>query len=128
MVENRKVERKRTVLRGTIIFNNRNSTVDCLVRNFATIGAKLAVDDLIGLPEMFELHIPQKGRSFMARIVWRAGNEVGVEFRDEAANKSSGQAGDGSADRLRELERENAVLRKQVADLQQQLERYFQTV
>ncbi len=58
MAEQRKVIRARTVFRASIIFNNRNSSIDCLVRNFSESGAKIIVDELITFPQQFELHIP----------------------------------------------------------------------
>ncbi len=134
MAEQRKVIRARTVFRASIIFNNRNSSIDCLVRNFSESGAKIIVDELITFPQQFELHIPQKGRTFTALVIWRIGKEVGVGFVNEMVNQTAIPTGPGAghglpvgagiADKMRELERENAKLKKLVADLQQQMARY----
>jgi len=51
MAEQRKMIRARTVFRASIIFNNRNSSIDCLVRNFSESGAKIIVDELITFPQ-----------------------------------------------------------------------------
>lgn len=126
MSELRKGARARTVLRATIIFNNRNSSIDCTVRNFSDTGAKIIIDETIAVPQQFELHVPQKGRSFAAKVVWRRGNEIGLEFENELINKNALPVGHDLADRLRELERENAALKKKCADLQNQLNRYME--
>ena len=67
-------------------------------------------------------------------VIWRIGKEVGVGFVNEMVNQTAipigagaGNglpAGAGIADKMRELERENAKLKKLVADLQQQMARY----
>ena len=128
MTEQRKVLRARMVFRASIIFNNHNSSIDCLVRNFSEAGAKIIVDEYMTFPQQFELHIPQKGRSFTALVIWRSGKEVGVEFVNEMVNKTAiptgANAGAGDlAGQLRELERENAKLKKLVAELQNQVVR-----
>ena len=126
--------RARTVFRASIIFNNRNSSIDCLVRNFSESGAKIIVDQLITFPQQFELHISQKGRTYTAQVIWRIGKEVGVGFVNEMVNQTAIPIGAGTghglpvgtgiADKMRVLERENAKLKKLVADLQQQMARY----
>lgn len=125
--EQRGAVRSRTVLRGMIIYNNRNSTIECLVRNFGETGAKIIIDEAMSFPQNFELAIAQKGLSYMAKVVWRNGNETGVEFVNEVVNQNLVQVGNDMAGHLRELERENAALKKKVADLQNQLTRYFES-
>jgi hypothetical protein len=124
MDEQRKVMRARTVYRGSIVFNNNNSTIDCLVRNFSELGAKIIVDESITFPQQFQLLVPQKGRTFTAMVIWRAGQEVGVEFQDEKVNGRTLPVGSGDiGDQMRVLEKENAKLKKLVADLQMQVNR-----
>lgn len=124
MAEQRKANRSRTVFRGSIIFNNQNSSIDCMVRNFAETGAKLIVGDVIAIPQQFQLHIPQKGRNYTAHVIWRRGDETGVEFKNEIVNKSVIPAGSGDlGDQMRALEQENAKLKRLVADLQMQISR-----
>ncbi|MGE3245840.1 MAG: PilZ domain-containing protein [Beijerinckiaceae bacterium] len=123
MSEKRKELRSRTVLRASIIFNHRNSTLDCLVRNFADHGAKIILDPSIAIPQQFELNVPQKGRSFTAKVIWRHGEEIGVEFANEVVNSRVLPVGEDLAAQLRELERENAKLKKKCAELQAQVNR-----
>ena len=124
MTEQRKVTRARTVYRGSIIFNSQNSTIDCLVRNFSEVGAKIIVGETLSFPQKFELNVPQKGRSYNAMVIWRAGEEVGIAFQSEIVNKTAIPLESGDlGEQLRELEKENAKLKLLVADLKVQVER-----
>ena len=37
------------------------------------------------IPGAFELEVPQKGRTYRARLTWRDERSIGVEFLDAAA-------------------------------------------
>lgn len=123
MTEHRRATRTRAVLRASIIFNNRNSSIDCMIRNLSNTGAKITIDDTIAIPQQFELMILQKGQSFNAKVVWRHLGEAGVEFMNEIVNKNAVPIGHDLSDRLRDLERENAALKKKLADVSGQLAR-----
>ncbi|HEV2570867.1 MAG TPA: PilZ domain-containing protein [Beijerinckiaceae bacterium] len=124
MTEQRRVARIRSMLGAQIIFNNRATTIDCNIRNVSPRGAKLVVGDTLSLPQEFELNVPAKGRSYRANIVWRRGGEVGVEFVQEPSRAALMT---DDTERVRELESENALLRKRIVDLKSQLERFMQT-
>jgi hypothetical protein len=94
--------RTKSFLRGQIVFNNRMSTMDCLVRDISANGAKLMLAQGLALPDVFELVIPQKGETLRARLSWRRGEEIGVAFSRKPHDL---------AVRVRELEAENARLR-----------------
>ena len=127
MTEGRTSNRKRTMLAGKIIFNDRNSSIDCLIRNISENGAKIVVGQTVIFPARFELLVPQHGRSYQARVAWRQGDETGLDFASELIAGREVLVDSALADRLRELESENALLRKRVIDLKSQLDRYFQT-
>ena len=80
MQERRKTARPRTYFTGQIIFNQRSSLMDCVVRNFSGSGAKLVFTNTAAVPREFELLIPRDDRRVRARIVWSAPNEAGVAF------------------------------------------------
>jgi len=80
MQERRKTARPRTYFSGQIIFNQRSSLMDCLVRNFTGTGAKLVFTNPAVVPREFELLIAKDDRRLRARIVWSAPNEAGVAF------------------------------------------------
>lgn len=84
MDERRKISRQRTLYGGSIIFNKRSSTMDCVVRNFSAAGAKLNFTGTVSVPDEFELSIKQKGRSFRVRTVWRQADQTGVVILNQA--------------------------------------------
>ena len=71
---------RRTFLGAKIIFNDRASVVDCVVRILSSSSAKLALAGTTGVPNDFELHIPMKRCSYRARLVRRDPDGVAVEF------------------------------------------------
>lgn len=61
--------------------NDRGSTMDCVVRNISEGGACVEFGDATDLPEEMNLSVARKGRSFLARLIWRQANKVGLAFR-----------------------------------------------
>ena len=53
MEERRRAARDRTFLSGLIVFNNKNSTADCFVKNSSRDGVKIAVAETLPLPREF---------------------------------------------------------------------------
>ena len=121
MAEARHSDRARALLGAQIHLNNRTSTVECQVRNISAKGAKLVVADTISVPEEFELNIPQKGRVYFARVIWRTAKETGIEFCDPAGSAGvaavAGAAPDEVYRRVRALEAENAALKQKISEL-----------
>jgi hypothetical protein len=119
MSEARKLDRARSILGAHIIFNNRNSTIDCQIRNISKSGARLAISNTFTLPEEFDIEVPQKGRTYRARLCWRDAQSAGIEFVLDTTD-SSGRADNNS--RIAELEAENAALRLRIFDLREKLD------
>jgi hypothetical protein len=123
MSDKRKEARQRTFLKGRIIFNNGASSMDCLVRDLSSTGARLALTETATLPDTFDLFIPQKDRTYKANLRWRRTDGIGIAFVDETAAVAAPapvpQAEPGAMlaliQRISELEAENAVLRRLVA-------------
>jgi hypothetical protein len=116
MPQSRKIERSRAILGATVVFNNRNSTIDCQIRNISRAGAKLSLSDTVSLPDEFDVEVPQKGKTYRARLCWRDAESAGIEFILE-----SNHAERDEGDRIAELEAENAALRLRVFDLREKL-------
>jgi PilZ domain len=119
MRETRKVERARAILGAHIIFNNRNSTIDCQIRNISRVGAKLVLSSSVSLPDEFDIDVPQKGKVYRARLCWRDETSAGIEFVLDATEANA------EADhklRVAQLETENNALRLRVLELTQKLE------
>ena len=71
--------RRRTLLSAMIIFNNKQSTLSCTVRNLSDSGAKLVFGDMPTCPNTFDLDLGQ-GRLERCEVVYRLAETVGVRF------------------------------------------------
>jgi hypothetical protein len=80
MQERRHSPRSRTLRAGKILFNNKRSVIDCMVRNISAHGACLLVANVVG-PACFDLIIDGESTSHPCTMVWHAANRLGVEFR-----------------------------------------------
>jgi hypothetical protein len=121
MIERRTLVRHKTFFRGRIYFNNRLSSMDCMVRDATAHGGRLEVSDSVALPNAFEIYLPNKDEYFHAKVEWRRGGSIGISWSPE---QFSGQrpehAGPEHAigDRLAKLEQEVARLHKRLDALQ----------
>jgi len=75
--ERRRDLRRRTLKSARIVFNNRQSTINCVVRNLSDHGALLLVPTL-GVPKEFELWLDEANH--WARVVWRTEDKMGVTW------------------------------------------------
>lgn len=80
MEERRKIQRHRTLKRGSISFN-RAGGIDCRVRNLSPAGACLEVASHVGIPEDFVLVIDSDHLREPCHVIWRTATRMGVEFR-----------------------------------------------
>jgi len=118
MNERRVAPRKRSFLKGTVYFNNRLSSIDCVVRDFSDGGARLEFTTIVTLPDSIELYISTRDQTLPAQVRWRKDTEVGVGFDSIAAERS------GSGDleqRVKQLEQDLAKLQRTVLDLRNNL-------
>jgi hypothetical protein len=81
MQERRHSVRTRTLRAGKILFNNKRSVIDCMVRNISAHGACLLVANVVGIPQTFDLVIDGEPASRPCTVAWHAQNRLGVEFR-----------------------------------------------
>jgi PilZ domain len=114
MQERRKIQRGRTYLGSRVAFNNRCSTIDCLVRNMSQDGAKIVFSSPLTIPSEFDLMIHQKGHSRRARVVWRREMEAGVEF---LAAHAATVVSIETARQIRKIESDRDALARRVAQL-----------
>src|SRR6185369_9008471 len=80
MDERRREVRSRTLYSGKIVFNDRRSVIDCIVRNLSEAGACLQVDSTQGIPESFELVVDGEESSRRCRLAWLSDARAGIEF------------------------------------------------
>ncbi|MGD0633428.1 MAG: PilZ domain-containing protein [Beijerinckiaceae bacterium] len=114
MQQRRREHRGRTYLGSRIAFNNRCSTIDCMVRNMSQNGAKLVFAHPVTCPDEFDLMIPQKGESRRVRIIWRQETEAGIVF---LASNADTVISIETVRRMRVLEAERATLARRIATL-----------
>src|SRR5262245_11974638 len=121
--ERRTRARQRSFLQGRLYFNNRRSSLDCLVRDISTQGAKLKVSDSIAIPDFVELHIPNMDETYRAKVQWRTGFEIGVtvEADRESTSIVPGAAPAALPVRVRRLEAEVVSLHRKLNELQNEL-------
>jgi len=82
-MERRKEPLRRRMLKGgKIVFNNRNSTIGCVVRNMTESGARLEVPSTSGIPDAFTLESEDGTIRHNCVAKWRKDNVLGVEFTD----------------------------------------------
>jgi hypothetical protein len=83
VLERRQHPRNRVYYGGMVAFNARNSTLDCLVRNFSPRGAKIEFENSAMLPDRVDFEVARRGLSCLARLVWRDQNTAGLMFSEE---------------------------------------------
>jgi len=127
MNERRSQLRQKSFLHGRIYFNNRRSSLDCLVRDYSDQGARLTISDSVALPEVVELHVPHKDETRRAKVQWRTGFELGVAFGPDEATPSIVPDAPDLAGRVRRLETELAALQRKVSELQNELRKQQDT-
>jgi PilZ domain len=120
MTERRRASRQKAFLQGRIFFNNRRSSVDCLIRDICEHGARLKFSSAIATPDVVELHVPSRDDSYRARIEWRAGEEAGVSFEGAEAAPPLVPGAAAPADwaaRIQKLEHDFALLQRRFNEL-----------
>ena len=113
MQDRRQGIREKVFLGGVAEINERGSTMDCVVRNISERGACVEIDETARLPEKISLSIPHKGRSFLAQLIWRHANRVGLAFRTMMTDP---EASDLDA-RLRRSQIKQRQLKRRIKEL-----------
>jgi hypothetical protein len=112
MGERRNSRRLKSFLRGFVYFDKRRGAMSCLVRDLSGDGARIIFSEAVTIPDMINLHIPQKNQTMRARVTWRRGDEIGLGF--SAADPVADPLPDSAElmKRVAQLEGEIASLRK----------------
>jgi PilZ domain len=80
MSERRSVRRTRSFLRGFVYVSRQQGAMACLIRDLSDKGARILFSDTVTLPNVFDLHIPQRDQTLRCKVRWRHGDEVGLAF------------------------------------------------
>jgi PilZ domain len=114
MQDRRESVRDKVFLGGVAEINQRGSMVDCVVRNFSDKGACVEFDSSARIPEEVNLTIARKGRSYLARMIWRQANRVGLAFRTMITDSPAESDLDA---RLRRSEKKKRQLQRRINQL-----------
>jgi hypothetical protein len=113
MQDRRASVRDKVFLGGVAEINERGSGMDCVVRNLSEDGACVEFDTSARIPDQMNLTIVRKGRSVLARMIWRQANRVGLAFR---AMVTDTPESDLDA-RLRRSEKKKRQLQRRIKEL-----------
>ena len=76
----------KTYLHGFAYFGKAGTAVECVVNDISDSGARLKFPAAPPIVDTVELHIPSKGRVNRAKVLWRAADELGVGFIEDATS------------------------------------------
>jgi hypothetical protein len=68
MGERRNSRRSKSFLRGFVYVSRERGALACLVRDLSEKGARIIFSDNVTLPDVLELHIPQRKLTLRARV------------------------------------------------------------
>ncbi len=129
MVEQRAKRRQKTLLHGSVYFDDSPCAVECLVREISETGARLKFELPPAPVDSFELDIPLRGQKLRASVKWQRDNDMGVVFAQAqdaplAPTTATAYMQMSPADlamRVMRLETDIAALRLAVKRLQQKV-------
>lgn len=82
--ENTRAARRSRVLKGAKLVHMKNwSLVDCTVRDMSETGARIICGDQFAVANEFRFLIQSDNTIQNARVVWRRGDLLGIEFFGE---------------------------------------------
>jgi hypothetical protein len=119
--EGRQTPRERTFLPARISYGDAGAlSTQATVTQLSRTGARLGLSRSISLPDHFDLVVPSRNLTCHARLIWRKGDQAGVEFEPPEARAEPAMS---AQERIKALEAANAKLRVQVAELLVQVQR-----
>lgn len=86
-VEHHAVERERrqrVLKRGLASYANHSISIDVVVRDLSSAGARLKINDAAILPDKFTLLVPMDGIEVDCSVCWRSGELMGVKFTSDS--------------------------------------------
>jgi hypothetical protein len=118
MAEDPKVSiRQRTFLKGTLYYDNRRASIECVIRDISESGARLTFEYPTTVPDNVELFIPHKQQTLRGRVQRRGPNEIGIAFEVERSLEPRRASDTELQQRVEALESEIATLKRLVVKL-----------
>ncbi|MGA3311155.1 MAG: PilZ domain-containing protein [Xanthobacteraceae bacterium] len=114
MGERRESRRQKSFLRGFVYFDKRRGVTSCLVRDISDEGARIILSETVAIPDVVNLHIPQREQTLRARVQWRRRDEIGLAFTAAVPVAVAAPQSSELTQRVAQLEAEIAALRRTV--------------
>jgi hypothetical protein len=80
MQDRRQSVRDKVLFGGVAEASEGGAAMNCVVRNFSDSGACVEIAGGAKLPEQVTLKIARKGHAYLAQLIWRQANKVGLAF------------------------------------------------
>jgi hypothetical protein len=109
--------RQRTFLKGTLYYDNRRASIECVIRDMSDSGARLTFEHPATVPDHVELFIPHKQQTLRARVERRGANDIGIAFEVERSAEPRRTSDTELQQRVETLEGEITALKRLVAKL-----------
>jgi PilZ domain len=122
MNDKRSTPRLRSFLKGRVLFNGGQNSLECLIRDVSSSGARLEVSASVTLPDRFDLYLPHKDETCRVQIQWRRGNQLGIAFEQVENAPTAPPQPQDVATRVRQLETEVELMRMLLAQMKSELE------
>lgn len=79
--ENKRVAKRMRVLKSAKLISMNNwSLVDCTIRDISETGARIVCGDQMAVANEFRFLVPSDNTICNAKVVWRRGELLGIEF------------------------------------------------
>ena len=122
MSDKRSTPRLRSFLKGRVVFNGGQNSLECLIRDISSTGARLEVSANVTLPDRFDLYLPHRDETCKVHSQWRRGSQLGIAFDHiESAPAAPPQPQD-VASRVQQLEAEVGLMRLLLAQMKSELD------
>jgi hypothetical protein len=109
--------RQRTFLKGTLFYDNRRASIECVIRDISDSGARLSFEHPVTVPDKVELFIPQKQQTLRATVQRRGPLEIGLAFEVERSAEPRRADDVDMQKRVATMEAEILALKRLVAKL-----------
>jgi PilZ domain len=114
MQDRRQSAREKVLFGGVAEISEGGPAMDCVVRNFSDAGACVEFNSSRDVPDAMNLAIARKGRSYLATLIWREANRVGLALR---AMVTDPPPESDLGERLRRSEQKKRQLEKRIKEL-----------
>ncbi|MGA7805937.1 PilZ domain-containing protein [Bradyrhizobium sp.] len=113
MQDRRQSAREKVLFGGVAEISKSGPAMDCVVRNLSEDGACVEFNSPRDIPDAMQLAIARKGRSYLATMIWRQANRVGLAFRAMVTDPPESDL----AERLRRSEKKKRQLEQRIKEL-----------